>query len=154
MLAKPNILLLIRPFFLSHLLICSALFALRFPWRPIPIHVPSMSPQTQEMPTYPVWHHWWAPSYQPAAVSSKCQGIPNRHGRCSEDCQEAGQFLQCHHLLQQTYSAVWTSPPQGNLCQSWILEILKFWGILNCQINVLFEHTFTFMQSTSLKTRL
>lgn len=87
---KPNLLLLIC--FVAKLTLSVFLSVpprCRLPRWTVSIHIAPMSPQTQEVPNL---------SYQPAALSSECQRIPNRHGPRPEDGEEAGQFLQRHHL--------------------------------------------------------
>lgn len=111
---EQNILLLIRTFlFNTETSLLFVLPSLRLTRWPISIHITPMPPQTQEVSAYPVQQCWWTSLHQPASLPSKCQGIPNRYGPCSKDSQEAGQFLQCHHLQQQANCAVRTSPPKG-----------------------------------------
>lgn len=117
---KPNLLLWMKNSFCceAHLWMCFV--SARFSRWPVSIHVTPMSPQTQEVPADPVWHHRRSPSNEPTSVPSECQRIPDCHGCDPEDCQEAGQLLQRDYLHQQVHSSVWTSPPQGI-----ILKILR-----------------------------
>lgn len=103
----------------------SAFVSGRFSRWPVSDHIPPMSPQTQEVPADPVWHHRRSPSHQPTSVPPECQRIPDCHGSYPEDCEEAGQLLQRHHLHQQARSCVWTSPPQGSTRT--ILLRIQYW---------------------------
>lgn len=104
----------------------SGSLCLRLPRWPVPIHITPMPPQTQEVPADPVWRCEWAPSRQPTSLPSECQGLPDCHGPCPEDSEEAGQLLQRHHLQQQAHRAVRASPPQGILfCQGGSLDLLR-----------------------------
>ncbi|KAJ8001883.1 hypothetical protein DPEC_G00174030 [Dallia pectoralis] len=82
----------------SHGRSANAKCLVRFSRRPVSLYGPPVSPQAQALPAHPAvcrrrGQGRWGPGPQPAALPSKRQGLPDRHGPVPEDCQEAGQLL-------------------------------------------------------------
>lgn len=72
----------------------------RFPKWTVSSSIPPIPPQAQALPAHPAM---WQFVHLPSALPPKHQGLTDRHGHISENCQETGQLLQRHHLQQQTY---------------------------------------------------
>ena len=81
-----------------------------------------MPPQAKALLTPAALH---GPPRQSSAFPPQRQGFTDRHGSGPEDCEEAGQLLQCHHVQQQTHSPLRAGPPQGEClgANGWLEEM-------------------------------
>lgn len=92
---------------------CASHSSHRFPKWTVSSRTSPISPQAQALPSHPAM---WKFVLLPSALPPKHQGLADRHGHVSENCQETGQLLQCHHLQQQTYRCIWAGSTEGKRC--------------------------------------